>query len=219
MIDLYCERLGPGLWAEPFNLMSNMAFLVSGWAAWRISRSREINVLEVNILIAIAFAIGIGSGLFHAFATPITNILDVVPIMLFQLLYLWTYCSRVIRLHNLFIVILVGAYLLMSLWAGQFTYILNGSLSYAPALAVLVVLGCHHYLAKRHDRSSLLFAAGVFSFSLAFRIIDEVVCPYWSFGTHFIWHLLNAILLYILIKGLLATVPGWDTNRNLPGMK
>jgi hypothetical protein len=25
-IDAYCERLGPGLWAEPLNALTNLAF-------------------------------------------------------------------------------------------------------------------------------------------------------------------------------------------------
>ena len=31
-LDGYCERLGPGLWAEPLNFLSNAAFLVA--AIW-----------------------------------------------------------------------------------------------------------------------------------------------------------------------------------------
>lgn len=28
-IDIYCERLGPGLWAEPLNALTNAAFFYS----------------------------------------------------------------------------------------------------------------------------------------------------------------------------------------------
>ena len=32
----YCERLGPGLWAEPVNFLSNAAFLLAALVmAWR----------------------------------------------------------------------------------------------------------------------------------------------------------------------------------------
>ena len=34
VLDLYCERLGPGLLAEPLNAVTNGAFLV---AAWRLA--------------------------------------------------------------------------------------------------------------------------------------------------------------------------------------
>ena len=38
MIDLYCEREGPGLAAEPINALTNLAFLVAAWATWRLMR-------------------------------------------------------------------------------------------------------------------------------------------------------------------------------------
>ena len=28
-LNLYCERLGPGLWAEPLNAVSNAAFFIA----------------------------------------------------------------------------------------------------------------------------------------------------------------------------------------------
>ena len=40
MIDLYCERQAPGLGAEPINALTNLAFLVSAWATWRLMRRR-----------------------------------------------------------------------------------------------------------------------------------------------------------------------------------
>jgi hypothetical protein len=33
-VDIYCERLGPGLWAEPLNAVTNVAFFVAAWLAW-----------------------------------------------------------------------------------------------------------------------------------------------------------------------------------------
>jgi len=38
MIDLYCERLGPGLWAEPLNALTNLAFLLTALASWQLAR-------------------------------------------------------------------------------------------------------------------------------------------------------------------------------------
>ena len=39
-LDHYCERMAPGLWGEPFNLLSNFAFLIAAAVVWRI-RSRR----------------------------------------------------------------------------------------------------------------------------------------------------------------------------------
>ena len=43
-LDLYCERLGPGFWAEPLNAVSNAAFILAaayGFVLWR-RRARRI---------------------------------------------------------------------------------------------------------------------------------------------------------------------------------
>ena len=67
MIDLYCERTDPGLWAEPVNAATNAAFLVSAWLIWRLARQRGQLDGSVRVLVGLAVAIAIGSGLFHIF--------------------------------------------------------------------------------------------------------------------------------------------------------
>jgi hypothetical protein len=39
--------------------------------------------------------------------------------------------------------------------------------------------------------------------SLIFRSIDMAVCPELPLGTHFLWHLLNAVVLYLLLRAAL----------------
>ena len=50
----------------------------------------------------------------------------------------------------------------------------------------------------------LLIAAGVFVISFSARTLDARVCPALPLGTHFAWHLLNALLLYLLLRAALA---------------
>ena len=57
----------------------------------------------------------------------------------------------------------------------------------------------------RDIRRALLQASGVFAVSLLFRSIDMAACsgtliqPGWRSGTHAAWHVLNAVVLYILL--------------------
>jgi hypothetical protein len=37
-VDGYCERVAPGLWGEPLNAVSNIAFLVAAVAVWLAAR-------------------------------------------------------------------------------------------------------------------------------------------------------------------------------------
>ena len=87
MIDLYCERLEPGLWAEPLNALTNLAFLAAAWASWSMVRHSATRSGEVTLLLVLMVAIGIGSGLFHTFATTWARLFDVVPILLFQTIF------------------------------------------------------------------------------------------------------------------------------------
>src|SRR5258708_40020184 len=96
MPSLYCERVGPGLLAEPLNAVTNVAFLFAAWAAWSLPRRRAQSVpADIWILIALSIVIGIGSALFHVFAEGWARILDELPILLFQLWYLWLYLRRI----------------------------------------------------------------------------------------------------------------------------
>jgi hypothetical protein len=36
--------------------------------------------------------------------------------------------------------------------------------------------------------------------SLTFRTIDIAVCDAFTLGTHFVWHMLNAVVIYILLR-------------------
>ena len=80
----------------------------------------------------------------------------------------------------------------------------NGSLAYAPALLALLLIG-GLLLVRGHAAGMGIFTAGiVFAVSLTFRTLDQDICASTTIvsesplGTHFMWHVLNATLLYIL---------------------
>jgi hypothetical protein len=39
------------------------------------------------------------------------------------------------------------------------------------------------------------------------RSIDGAVCAYVPMGTHFLWHLLNGIVLYLSMRALILNLP------------
>ncbi|MEB3265606.1 MAG: hypothetical protein VKN13_03220 [Cyanobacteriota bacterium] len=201
MIDLYCERLGPGLWAEPLNAITNLAFAL---AAWRLARlaggvaaGRDWGVLA---LAGLALALAIGSGLFHTVATPWAMAADVLPILLFQLLVLLLWLRRRLGLALLPSIGLCGLFLLASLAGRAVPGLLNGSLAYGPTLAVLALLAWHD---RRQGRGNqLLQATLLFALSLLLRSLDNALCPLWPLGTHLFWHLLNAEVLVLSGRAL-----------------
>ncbi len=203
-VDLYCERLGPDFWAEPVNALTNASFLVGAWFALLRAKHLEVVSPAVLSLLGLMCAIGLGSASFHTFANNLTRFLDVLPILLFQLIYVWLYCREIARTRQAFAAAIVFVYLVAAILGRQYPHILNGSLIYAPAIVVLFGIGIYHASSRRNARFVVMGAALIFVVSLACRTVDGAVCPYFPIGTHFLWHLFNGFVLYLLIRGFLA---------------
>lgn len=207
-VDLYCERLGPEFWAEPVNALTNASFLVGAWFALLRAKSLNVRSPAIWVLLGLMCAIGLGSFSFHTFANKLTQFLDVLPILLFQLVYLWLYLREIAGVRAVSTGMIVMAYLVTAMFWMQFPHVLNGSLIYAPAILVLFGLGFYHVASRQQGRFIILGAALVFVASLAFRTVDAAVCLTFPLGTHFLWHLLNGFMLYLLISGFLAKYQG-----------
>lgn len=82
---------------------------------------------------------------------------------------------------------------------------LNGSIGYAPALLFLLGLGLWHRAAGRKEPFALLAACGLFTVSLALRTSDMALCAALPTGVHFLWHCLNACVLYLTLRALILS--------------
>jgi hypothetical protein len=206
MIDLYCERLGPGLWAEPVNALTNLAFLVAALASWQLARRSGALTGSVAALIALMAIVGTGSALFHTFASTWARVLDVVPILVFQLFFLWLYLRRVAVVRPSYTALAVTSLLGASLIGRAVPHGIEWSLQYVPGLILLLGLGIYHLRTSKQETWALLAAAGVFALSLTFRTIDGAVCLSMPLGTHFLWHVLNAVVLLLVFLGLVRNL-------------
>lgn len=189
------------------NASSNIAFFLAAWAVWCLVRRVGPQSPDVWLLFALLVTIGVGSSLFHTFATGWARVLDAGPILLFQLWYVWLYSRDLIKMRRGYAAALLVGFALGAYLGRQFSYIFNGSLIYAPASLLVVVLGVYHARTQARERFLLLGAAGVFLVAVFFRTIDNAVCPYFPTGTHFLWHLLVPVVLYLSVRGLLLNLP------------
>jgi hypothetical protein len=204
MIDFYCERAGSGLWAEPLNAATNVAFFVGAWAAWLMARRLHALSPGTVVLVAFIVTVGIGSSLFHTFATTWARILDIGPILLFEISYLWLYGRRVAALSAGTMAALLIAFLAAAYAGLQFPHVLNRSLVYAPAVVAVIVLGVYHHRARKAANASMLAACAIFLIAVGFRTIDNAVCAAFPLGTHFLWHLLIPVALFLFMRSLLV---------------
>jgi hypothetical protein len=202
VLDLYCERLGSGLAAEPLNALSNLFFVAA--ALLLLPAARRAPTRTAAALTLALLAIGVGSGLFHTYATRWAEWLDVLPILFFQLVYLGAYLHQLCTLSVRWSGALVALFALSLGGAAMFPAVINGSLAYAPAAAVLFWMGVDYAL--REGSMNVFVTAGVFLVSLIARSLDNALCAWWPYGTHFVWHILNAIVLYRLVCDYLRSL-------------
>jgi hypothetical protein len=198
-IDAYCERLGPAYWAEPINALTNAAFLIAALVMW----PRTAGMPLARALCVILGAIGIGSFLFHTHATVWSAMADVIPIGIFILTYLFATNRHILG---------------WPLWAAAL-----GTMAFIPyAAAVTPVFNALPFftissfywsvplliaayavaLRNRHPATArgLAIGAVILTVSLAFRTADEPLCLHVPTGTHFMWHILNGLMLGWMIE-------------------
>jgi len=208
-VDLYCERLSPAFWAEPVNALSNLGFIVAAYCVWRLLKSRGMRTSSMAGILALMIAvIGIGSFLFHTVAVRWALLADVIPISIYQVLFLAFYLRQVARLSLPMVAAWLLAFFATSYGMGMLPdQWLNGSLSsYGSAWLFIAGLGVYHWRRGKHEPMGLLLAVGVFTLSLVFRSADMAACHYVSIGTHMFWHLANSIVLYLTTRAFIVNL-------------
>ena len=210
-VQNYCERTSAALDAEPVNAVTNAAFLIAAWAGWRLqSRHTDAGAAGiVRALIICTAIVGLGSFLFHTVATRWAEWGDVLPILAFMLMFLWVSLSRffgwrVWATLGALALFFGSTFTLEAAVPGEFLY---GGALYAPPLFTLLAMAAA--LSRRHLAAGrALFAATcVFLVSLAARMLDMPICPMFPLGSHFLWHIFNALLLYLLMRSVILYAP------------
>lgn len=203
-VNSYCERTDFTYWSEPVNALTNLAFVLAG--LWALRLSARAGDRGGQALSGILVLIGIGSWLFHTHAQIWAMMADVIPILIFILAYVFLATVRFLALPLWAGAIAVVAYIPYSAAFGAvFEPLvggLNGSMSYMPV--PVLILGYALLLRRRRPETArgLAVGASILLVSLLFRTIDREICASLPLGTHFLWHLLNAVMLGWMIRVL-----------------
>jgi len=198
-IDIYCERLDVGIWAEPINAVTNFAFILAAIIMW----IRCKNLVEGRVLAFLLFSIGCGSFLFHTFAQTWAAILDVTPILIFILTYIYAANRRFLvwsKRMSITGVILFLPYQFLVVSILSSIQFLGSSAQYVPVAILIFFYSALLHKSKTNLSRELFVGATILSLSIFARTIDEPLCLIVSVGTHFIWHILNAIMLAWMIE-------------------
>jgi peptidoglycan/LPS O-acetylase OafA/YrhL len=205
----YCEQgHSPAFWSQPVNALTNIGYILAALLIWRMLRRERRAPFSIRFVVPLMIIIGIGSFLFHTVSDQAAELLDRIPIEVFVLSYLVTFLRWFYGLTWKRCLLGLGAFLVFTVAFAALvgTAIPNQSGQYVPVL--LLLLGLTYALGASADRDrsvhwrSFALASVVFAAALVARTVDESVCGDFPLGTHFIWHLLTACLLYIVSRSL-----------------
>ncbi|WP_037308271.1 ceramidase domain-containing protein [Ruegeria halocynthiae] len=195
-INGYCERLSPAYWAEPVNALTNAAFLIAAFVMWWRVRGQGMPLAMV--LVVILAGIGVGSFLFHTHAQVWAAMADVVPILLYILVYIYAINRDVWGMRPLSAATVTALFIPYSaalLPLFQLVPGLGGSAAYAPVPLLILI---YAFLLRRQwpdTARGLTIGAMILIASISFRAMDQSLCAQLPLGTHFMWHILNATML------------------------
>lgn len=154
-----------------------------------------------------AVLVGCGSFVFHTVPTPLTLWLDILPILIFQIVFIWNFCRRVTKLNAwstvLVLLLVIGSALILR----PLRQPMNGSLFYFPPMITLLVFAWIWAETSQREPWSLFVAALAFALAVIARSIDWEVD--FKTGTHFCWHLMNGLVVYFILR----TVVLWEARQ------
>ena len=190
--------------------MTNLFFILFAWFGYRaLKRSGPLPFKQYGdiwTLVVAMVLIGLGSGLWHTWALPgWTVIVDVVPIYLFINVYIFALYRRLGGLGWLTIGIVWLAFTAINITVQSNLPpdFLGGSIMYGPTMGFMLISALVLAFKGKPEWKMFIFVTLLFATSLTFRTLDGPLCAIVPFGTHFMWHTLNAIVLYRLVLVLL----------------
>ncbi|MFN4130919.1 MAG: ceramidase domain-containing protein [Paracoccaceae bacterium] len=198
-IDAYCERTSAAYWAEPVNAVTNLAFLIAAVVMWR----RTQGLPFARAMCVVLGVIGVGSYLFHTHANRLTALMDVLPILGFILLYLFAATRDLLGMRGWWPWIAVAGFFPYAIGAGAAlgaVLPLGSSAAYAPIPPLILAYAWAVGRAVPRTGRGLALGAMILIVSLTFRTLDGPLCDVLPSGTHFLWHVLNGVMLGWMIE-------------------
>jgi hypothetical protein len=201
----YCERTSSGIFSEPLNLLSNLFFFGAAWFAWlKLRSSKVIHEKYLRFLVIMIAVVGGGSALFHALPNKVTLLLDAVPIYIFllsALIFLIQHLARswkwAVGLTSIFAATLIIATVYVP------TSFANGSIRHLITFTTLAILLIWCFRRFGRISAGLIPVLGIYGLAITMRSIDQAACTTLPTGTHFVWHILNAVASYFVIVFLI----------------
>ena len=170
-------------------------------AIWVLRRDGLNN--KARALAFILGMIGIASFLFHSVATAWAGALDVLFILLFTLLYIFVATEDFLGLPRRSALVVTLGYFPFSVvvdWLTLPLSVLGSTRIYIPILILITLYSLILYKKFPYLSRGLAMGALLLTISMFARSVDLPLCETIPTGTHFLWHVINAIMLAWMIE-------------------
>ena len=203
-IPVNCERSNLGFFAEPLNAISNIAFIFAGFGVYQLLAKNRVQKIEYKAILILIFFVGFGSFLWHATRNFYALILDAVPVALSFAIITYIFLYKLIgnKLIALLIALLLipTRFFISSFAPTDSVSSLIRNLINATVFLVIIVWAFRKYGRIAFEGTIVLI---IYLIAITMRGIDLQVCPTFNLGTHFLWHILNALAVYLAVKFLI----------------
>lgn len=201
-----CELQSNHLVSQPVNLLTNAAFLIASYLIYRLIRKNRIKEKGIITLFIGSVLIGLGSIAHHAVPNNFTLLLDGLPIYLFLFLALYHLIHALIP-NKGYSVLLSVIYVFVNFLAPIAIRIPFDPNAVTPILNLAFLLLITVFLSRKYKKPTnfLIWAMGSYTLATVFFLLDEKICSQFPIGTHFLWHIFNAMTIYFLVRFIAST--------------
>lgn len=205
-----CERIrllaeGNQWGVEIINVLTSIPFILVALYLLRQSRREFGRNKDIEALAFLIGFIGVGSSLFHTFATIWAVVLDVAPIIVFVFSYVILFVRRIMGQSQKATVLAVAAFLAANIGI-RFIFergALNWTYIFFPTILCLGLMCFYLYRQRHFLRHYVAGSAVFFTLAVIARSVDRNLCGEWEYGTHYLWHLFNAVALYLSTRAMI----------------
>lgn len=187
--------------AMVLDVWSNIAYVAAAiFSINYIIKSGKTHSLTL-FFSGLTFLIGLGSSLFHSYQTGWAQLSDVIPCWTFMMTYIGSalyYMLNISKTRTFFYMVAFSASLAFT---GTF-HLEAPSVPWIPAGIMLWVLSFGLYKRGRQSYYSIGTGALCFTIGLTLKHINPWMVGHLGIGTHWLWHLVTALMLVYLTTGM-----------------
>lgn len=201
-VGYYGGRIDQGLLGEPLNLTTDICFFVFIlFFFMRLKKEGNSDKL-LQLLVILASFIALGSVIFHSYPNKITLKIDMIPINVFGLTYIYFSMRRFFNFSYKTSFLFAISFVIISFLSEAVAKSLKiPGIHHLTSIITLQLIGVillKHQLLHKAGKA-FIFASGLYILALFFRYLDFFIYRAFPLGTHFLWHTFTAVVVVILL--------------------